>query len=83
MPIDSVSESSAGILVGLLHYQDPAMRNNLPVTQKEFLFPAEQMLVSSTDLSGTIQYCNSAFVAVSGFTVEEFLKYARVKQKTL
>ncbi|CAB3803362.1 methyl-accepting chemotaxis protein [Pararobbsia alpina] len=49
------------------------MRNNLPVTQQEFVFPAEQMLVSATDLNGTIQYCNSAFVAVSGFTKDELV----------
>jgi aerotaxis receptor len=49
------------------------MRNNLPVTQQEFVFPPEQMLVSATDLSGTIQYCNSAFVDVSGFTKDELV----------
>ncbi|WP_322012317.1 methyl-accepting chemotaxis protein [Paraburkholderia sp. J12] len=47
------------------------MRNNLPVTQHEYDYPASQMLVSATDLKGRIQYCNPAFVAVSGYTREE------------
>ncbi|WP_321956540.1 methyl-accepting chemotaxis protein [Paraburkholderia bannensis] len=49
------------------------MRNNQPVTQQEFDYPASQMLVSATDLKGRIQYCNPAFVAVSGFTKEELI----------
>jgi aerotaxis receptor len=47
------------------------MRNNQPVTQHEFEFPSSQMLVSATDLTGRIQYCNPAFIAVSGYTREE------------
>ncbi|WP_084687981.1 methyl-accepting chemotaxis protein [Paraburkholderia oxyphila] len=49
------------------------MRNNQPVTQQEFDYPASQMLVSATDLKGRIQYCNPAFVAVSGFAKEELI----------
>ncbi|HEV3432059.1 MAG TPA: methyl-accepting chemotaxis protein [Paraburkholderia sp.] len=49
------------------------MRNNQPVTQQEFDYPASQMLVSATDLKGRIQYCNPAFVAVSGFTKDELI----------
>ncbi|HEX8829040.1 MAG TPA: PAS domain-containing protein, partial [Xanthobacteraceae bacterium] len=49
------------------------MRNNQPVTQQEFDFPASEMLVSATDLSGNIQYCNPAFVSVSGFSREELI----------
>ncbi|WP_233886470.1 methyl-accepting chemotaxis protein [Paraburkholderia flagellata] len=49
------------------------MRNNQPITQQEFDYPASQMLVSATDLKGRIQYCNPAFVAVSGFTKEELI----------
>ncbi|WP_028226993.1 methyl-accepting chemotaxis protein [Paraburkholderia ferrariae] len=49
------------------------MRNNLPVTQHEYDYPASQMLVSATDLKGRIQYCNPAFVAVSGYTREELI----------
>ncbi|MFM0055703.1 methyl-accepting chemotaxis protein [Paraburkholderia phytofirmans] len=47
------------------------MRNNQPVTGHEYEFPSSHMLVSATDLTGRIQYCNPAFIAVSGFTRDE------------
>src|SRR5258706_10705977 len=49
------------------------MRNNQPVTQHEYEFPSSQMLVSATDLKGRIQYCNPAFIAVSGYMREELI----------
>ena len=49
------------------------MRMNLPVTQKEYDYPAEQMLVSITDVKGVITHCNHAFVTVSGFTYDELI----------
>ncbi len=49
------------------------MRNNEPVTGREYQFPAEQTLVSVTDLKGRITYCNPAFIEVSGFTQDELL----------
>ncbi|MBW0446055.1 PAS domain-containing methyl-accepting chemotaxis protein [bacterium M00.F.Ca.ET.228.01.1.1] len=49
------------------------MRNNQPVTGHEYEFPSSQMLVSATDLTGRIEYCNPAFVAVSGFTHDELI----------
>ncbi|KIG10128.1 putative PAS/PAC sensor protein, partial [Burkholderia sp. MR1] len=49
------------------------MRDNQPVTQQEFDYPASEMLVSATDLSGNIQYCNPAFVSVSGFSRDELI----------
>jgi aerotaxis receptor len=49
------------------------MRNNQPVTQREFSFPPEQTLVSVTDLKGRIVYCNPSFIAVSGFSRSELL----------
>jgi aerotaxis receptor len=49
------------------------MRNNQPVTQQEYIYPASEMLVSATDLSGNIQYCNPAFVSVSGFSRGELI----------
>ena len=52
------------------------MRNNQPITQQEFDYPASQMLVSATDLKGRIQYCNPAFVSVSGFAKEELISKA-------
>jgi len=49
------------------------MRNNQPVSQLEYDYPASQMLVSATDLKGRIQYCNSAFVVVSGYAKDELI----------
>ncbi|MEH6502008.1 MAG: PAS domain-containing methyl-accepting chemotaxis protein [Pseudoalteromonas distincta] len=49
------------------------MRNNQPVSQRERTFDAEQRLISTTDLKGTIIYCNDAFVAVSGFQRDELI----------
>ena len=49
------------------------MRNNQPVTQKEYKFPPHHRLISSTDKRGVIQHCNSAFVEASGFSREELI----------
>jgi aerotaxis receptor len=49
------------------------MRTNLPISNGEFTFPAEQTLVSVTDLKGRIVYCNPAFITVSGFGRDELL----------
>ncbi len=49
------------------------MRNNLPVTQQEFVIPEGVTLVSTTDLQSRITYCNPAFVAVSGFERDELI----------
>lgn len=49
------------------------MRNNQPVTQKEYKFPNHQRLISSTDTRGKIKYFNHAFQQVSGFSDEELL----------
>jgi aerotaxis receptor len=49
------------------------MRNNLPVTQREYPFPSGETLVSTTDLQGRITYCNGPFVTVSGFERAELL----------
>ena len=49
------------------------MRLNLPVSQQEYDYPAEQMLVSMTDTKGVITHCNQAFVAVSGFNYDELI----------
>jgi aerotaxis receptor len=49
------------------------MRVNLPVTEHERVFPAEQRLISTTDLDSRITYCNDAFVAISGFTSDELV----------
>lgn len=49
------------------------MRRNLPVTQTERTFPAEQRLISSTDLKGIIRHCNDDFEAVSGYSRAELI----------
>ena len=49
------------------------MRVNLPVTQREFDFPADELLVSSTNTKGELTHCNPAFARVSGFTYEELI----------
>lgn len=47
------------------------MRDNSPVTQKEFVIPDDYILVSETDLKGTITYANQHFLEVSGYSWEE------------
>jgi len=49
------------------------MRVNSPVTQNAYIFPADQTLISVTDLKGRITYCNANFVTVSGFSQSELL----------
>lgn len=49
------------------------MRNNQPITDKEYHVPEGQLLVSKTDLSGTIIECNDAFEAASGYWREELI----------
>ncbi len=49
------------------------MRTNLPVTTREYPFPAGETLVSTTDLKGRIVYCNPAFIEVSGYAKDELL----------
>jgi aerotaxis receptor len=50
------------------------MRNNQPITQRERTFPAQQRLISTTDLKGQITYCNDAFVEISGFSCDELMR---------
>jgi aerotaxis receptor len=49
------------------------MRNNQPVTQREYDYPAHLMLVSSTNTKGEITHCNRAFVEASGFGYDELI----------
>ena len=49
------------------------MRNNLPVSQQEYQFPASETLLSTTDLQGTTTYANAAFVRTSGYAAQELL----------
>lgn len=49
------------------------MKNNGHVTGIEQTLETGSILVSKTDLKGTITYCNSAFIAISGFKEKELL----------
>ncbi|GAB4404652.1 MAG: PAS domain-containing methyl-accepting chemotaxis protein [Rhodoferax sp.] len=49
------------------------MRLNHPVTGREFDFPPNTTLLSTTDPKGRIVYANSAFIHVSGFRREELM----------
>lgn len=52
------------------------MRNNQPITQREYEFAANATLMSVTDEQSFIQYANSAFIAVSGYEPDEILGQA-------
>jgi aerotaxis receptor len=47
------------------------MRTNLPVTQREYEFPDNATLMSTTDTQSHINYANDAFIEVSGFDRDE------------
>lgn len=49
------------------------MRNNQPVTGREYLLQEEDFLISRTDLTSHITYANPAFVKVSGFSRDELI----------
>ncbi|MGN1056127.1 MAG: methyl-accepting chemotaxis protein [Comamonas sp.] len=49
------------------------MRANFPVTQKNYDFPGDELLVSVTNTKGEITHCNPAFVRVSGYEYEELI----------
>ncbi|MGQ4880106.1 methyl-accepting chemotaxis protein [Billgrantia sp. LNSP4103-1] len=49
------------------------MRDNQPVTQREFKLSDEHLLITRTDLEGRITYANAAFVEVSGYSHEELI----------
>ncbi|ABO24025.1 PAS domain-containing methyl-accepting chemotaxis protein [Shewanella loihica] len=50
------------------------MKNNQPVTQKEKVFAADTILLSTTDLKGKIKYANAGFTQVSEFTQDELYR---------
>lgn len=49
------------------------MRNNQPITQREYRINDDSYLISRTDLKGRITYANPSFVQVSGFDHEELI----------
>lgn len=53
-------------------YFDGTSRRLL-VTDEETRFPTGELIVSQTDVAGTITMCNEAFVHMSGFSRDELL----------
>jgi aerotaxis receptor len=49
------------------------MRNNLPVTNNEYVLPDDTLIVSKTDTKGKLTYFNEQFVVASGFTEAELI----------
>ena len=49
------------------------MRNNGPVSGREVHLSNNEEIVSSSDLKGTILFCNDTFCKISGFTREELI----------
>ncbi|MFB5084080.1 methyl-accepting chemotaxis protein [Symbiobacterium thermophilum] len=49
------------------------MKRNIPVTQVERDYPAEERLISETDLRGIITTANASFCAVAGYSREELV----------
>ncbi|GAB2798089.1 hypothetical protein GCM10027040_25880 [Halomonas shantousis] len=49
------------------------MRNNQPVTGREYEISDDQFLISRTDAKGQITYASPAFIEASGFSREELI----------
>ena len=49
------------------------LKKNLPVMDTERHFPKDAIILSTTDLKGSITYINPDFVDVSGFTEDELI----------
>ena len=49
------------------------MRTNLPVTQREYDYPADWILLSTTDTQSHITYANQSFCTVAGFELDAML----------
>ena len=49
------------------------MRNNLPVTNQEYVLTDTETIVSKTDLKGNITYVNQDFIRISGFSEDELM----------
>jgi len=49
------------------------MKQNNPVTENEYILPEGSVLVSKTDLQGTITYANEDFVEASGYDYDELI----------
>jgi len=52
------------------------MRDSQTISAREYELVQSDMLVSATDLSSVIQYCNPAFIEASGYTQSELIGQA-------
>jgi len=52
------------------------MSASLPVTQREYQFPDNETLLSTTDASSHITYANTAFIRTSGYAADELMGQA-------
>src|SRR5450830_565147 len=49
------------------------MKSNHPVTQREYQFPGNETLLSTTDTASHMSYANAAFIRTSGYSVDELM----------
>jgi methyl-accepting chemotaxis protein-1 (serine sensor receptor) len=49
------------------------MKTNMPVTNNEVEMPDGAVLITKTNLKGTITYCNKCFIEISGYSEQELL----------
>ncbi|MEC4728594.1 methyl-accepting chemotaxis protein [Shewanella sp. D64] len=49
------------------------MRQNLPVTQKNYDYPTDWILLSTTDTSSIIKYANPSFCDVAGYSLDQMI----------
>jgi aerotaxis receptor len=49
------------------------VRNNLPITNTEYILKDQETVVSKTDLQGNITYVNQDFINISGYSAEELI----------
>lgn len=55
------------------HSYHDGRTSTLMVSQRERPYPEGRLIVSRTDLNGTITHCNDAFVEISGYTRDELI----------
>ena len=54
-------------------FRELTLRATQTITPVEHIFPAQQRLISATDSSGKITYCNDEFAKISGYSREELV----------
>ena len=54
-------------------FRELTLRATQTITPVEQIFPAQQRLISATDSSDKITYCNDEFTKISGYSREELV----------